>query len=359
MAASRHLFQLLTLVVAGWLQRQQAEMIEYLKAENRMLRQKLGGRRILFTDAERRLLARKAYAIGRKALAEVNPIVTPDTLLRWHRELVARKWTFIERRRPGRPRTRAEIEALIVRMATDNPGWGYTRLMGAMSNLGCKVGRGTVRRILKDHGIEPAPTRGKQMPWSVFLKAHWKLLAASDFFSVEVWSWQGLVTYYVLFVIELATRRLGIAGITTHPDRSWMLQMARQLTDAVDGILVGKRYLILDRDAKYCEQFREFLKREGVEVIRLPPRSPNLNAYAERWIGSARSECLSKLIPIGQGMLRRALRSFEEHYHQERNHQGIANALIMPRPVNERRDGPVARRPRLGGVLNFYERAAA
>jgi putative transposase len=244
-------------------------------------------------------------------------------------------------------------------MAGDNPGWGYTRLMGAMRNLGYKVGRGTVRRILKDHGIEPAPTRGKQMPWSVFLKAHWKLLAASDFFSVEVWSWQGLVTYYVLFVIELATRKVCIAGVTTHPDASWMLQMARHLTDAVDGMLVGKRYLILDRDAKYCEQFRAFLKREGVEVIRLPPFSPNLNAYAERWVGSARSECLSKLIPIGQGMLRRALRSFGEHYHQERNHQGLGNALIMPRPVGNRRDGPVMRRPRLGGLLNFYERAAA
>jgi transposase InsO family protein len=167
------------------------------------------------------------------------------------------------------------------------------------------------------------------------------------------------VTYYVLFVIELATRKVCIAGVTTHPDTSWMLQMARHLTDAVDGILVGKRYLILDRDAKYCEQFRAFLKREGVEVIRLPPVSPNLNSYAERWVGSVRTECLSKLIPIGEGMLRRALRSFGEHYHRERNHQGLGNSLIMPRPVGNRRDGPVMRRPRLGGLLNFYERAAA
>ena len=191
------------------------------------------------------MLARKAYAIGGKALAQLNPIVTPDTLLRWHRELVARKWTFLERRRPGRPSPRAEIEALIVRMAIENPGWGYTRIKGAMSNLGYQVGRGSVRRVLKDHGIEPAPTRGRQMPWSVFLKAHWKLLAASDFFSVEVWGWQGLVTYYVLFVIELATRKVCIAGMTTHPDTNWMLQMARQLTDAGDGILVGSKRLTL------------------------------------------------------------------------------------------------------------------
>jgi transposase InsO family protein len=197
------------------------------------------------------------------------------------------------------------------------------------------------------------------MPWSVFLKAHWKLLAASDFFSVEVWSWQGLVTYYVLFVIELATRRVCIAGVTTHPDTSWMLQRARHLTDAVDGILVGKRYLILDRDPKYCEQFRAFLKTEGVEVIRLPPRSPNLNAYAERWVGSIRGECVSKLIPIGQGMLRRALREYGAHFHHDRNHQGLGNVLIMPRVSFDHREGPVIRRTRLGGLLNYYERAAA
>jgi transposase InsO family protein len=229
---------------------------------------------------------------------------------------VARKWTFVNRRRPGRPRTRADIETLIVRMATENSGWGYTRIQGALSNVGHRVGRGTIRRILKEHGIEPAPMRGKEVPWSVFLKAHWRLLAASDFFTVEVWGWQELVTHYVVFVIELATRRVCIAGITTHPDTHWMLQMARQLTDAVDGILLGKRYIILDRDTKYCEAFRAFLTREGIEVIRLPPRSPNLNAYAERRVGSARTECLSKLIPIGQGMLRRALRSFEEHLSQ-------------------------------------------
>src|ERR1700674_3505762 len=129
------------------------------------------------------------------------------------------------------------------------------------------------------------------MPWSVFLKAHWRALAASDFFTVEVWSWSGLVTYYVLFVMELATRRVCIAGITKHPDTQWMLQMARQLTDAVDGILLGKRYLILDRDTKYCQAFRDFVKREGIEVIRLPPRSPNLNAYAERWVRGVRDEC--------------------------------------------------------------------
>ena len=167
------------------------------------------------------------------------------------------------------------------------------------------------------------------------------------------------MTYYVLFVMELATRRVCIAGITTHPAAQWMLQMARQLTDAVDGILLGKRYLILDRDTKYCPAFREFVKREGVEIIRLPPRSPNLNAYAERWVRGVRDECLSRLIPIGQGMLRGALREYRAHFHQERNHQGLGNVLIMPDVSSVHRGGRVIRRPRLGGLLNYYERAAA
>jgi putative transposase len=144
MAASTSLLQFLLMVVAGWLQRQQAATIDYLKAENRMLRARLGGRRIVFTDAERRQLAEKARALGRKALHELGTIVTPETLLRWHRELVARKWTFVEKRSPGRPRIRGELVALVVRMATENRGWGYTRIHGAMANLGHKLGRGTI-----------------------------------------------------------------------------------------------------------------------------------------------------------------------------------------------------------------------
>jgi putative transposase len=194
MAVSTNLLQFLLMLAAGWLQRHQAAAIEYLKAENRLLRERLGGRRIVFTDAERQRLAEKARAVGHKALHELGTIVTPGTLLRWHRQLVARKWTFVERRRPGRPRTREELVALVLRMATENGSWGYTRIQGAMANLGHRLGRGTIRSILKAHGIEPTPDRGRTMPWSLFLRAHWKVLAASDFFSVEVWSWTGLVT---------------------------------------------------------------------------------------------------------------------------------------------------------------------
>jgi len=197
------------------------------------------------------------------------------------------------------------------------------------------------------------------MPWSVFLKAHWKALVASDFFSIEVWSWHGLVTYYVLFTIELATRKVWISGITTHPDTNWMLQMGRNSLDAVDGPLLGKRYRIIDRDTKYCEAFRKMLASEGIEVIRLPPRSPNLNAYAERFVRSIREECLSKMIPIGQGMLRRALREHLENYHRERNQQGVGNVLLMPPSTEISHQGAVTRRQRLGGLLNYHDRAAA
>jgi transposase InsO family protein len=263
---------------------------------------------MFFTDAERRTLATLAKTLGRKALNGLDPIVSPATLLRWHRELVAKKWTFLERRRPGRPRTKLDIEQLIVRMATDNPGWGYTRIQGALLNLSIRLGRGTIRRILKDHLIEPAPTRGRRMSWSTFLKAHWRALAASDFFTVEVWGWTGLITVYVLFVIDLATRRVAICGMTTNPNDAWMMQMGRNLLDSETGALCGKRHLIVDRDTKYSTNFRQALGREGVEVIRLPPRSPNLNAHAERFVRSVRQECLAQLIPIGPEMLRRSLR---------------------------------------------------
>jgi len=203
--------------MACWLERHAAARIEYLKTENRALRAKLGRRRILFTDAERRSLATLAKEVGRKALNDLDSIVSPATLLRWHRELVAKKWTFLTRRQPGRPRTRIDIEQLIVRMGNENPSWGYTRIQGALNNLDIHVGRGTIRRILKDHLIEPAPSRGRRISWSTFLKVDWRGLAASDFFTAEVWSWKGQLTVYILFVIDFATRRVTICGLTTNP----------------------------------------------------------------------------------------------------------------------------------------------
>src|ERR1700682_13451 len=211
----------------------------------------------------------------------------------------------------------AEIRQLIVRMATENRDWGYTRIQGALANLGHEVGRATIATILKQHGIEPAPERQKRTTWQEFLKAHWDVLAAADFFTVEVWTATGLTRYVVLFVIELATRRVHIAGIASEPDSAWVVQCGRQLTDAVDGFLVGKRFLLHDRDSLFTEAFRETLAATGVETVRLPPQSPNLHAFAERFVRSIKESCVSRLILVGEGSLRQAVREFLAHYHHE------------------------------------------
>jgi hypothetical protein len=206
------------MITAGWVHRHQLIVIEFLQTENRLLKERLRGRCIRFTAAERTLLARKAKAVGRKALLKLDTIVSPDTLLRWHRRLVAQGWNFAERRGVGRPGIMRHISDLIVRMAQENPRWGYTRIQGALANLSHKVGRGTVANVLKRNGIEPSPERSRRTSWSTFLKAHWKVLAASDFLTVEVWTGRGLITHYLLFVISLADRVVKVAGITTRPD---------------------------------------------------------------------------------------------------------------------------------------------
>jgi len=250
------------------------------------------------------------------------------------------------------------ISELIVRMAQDNRSWGYTRIQGALANLNHRVGRGTIANVLKRNGIEPAPERSRRTPWATFLRAHWKVLAACDFLTVEVWTGRGLVTYYLLFVISLADRVVNIIGITTRPDESWMLQIARNVTDSQEGALNSKRYLIIDRDTKYSQQFRRLVQDSGTKVIRLPPMSPNLNAYAERFVRSIKDECLDRMIFVGQGSLRRAVAEYMAHYHAERNHQGLENRLIVP-AATEANDGKVHCHGRLGGTLNFYYRAAA
>src|SRR5215510_1964632 len=260
------------LLFTGWVNRHQQAVIDYLLEENRVLRA-VNGSRPRLTDDQRRRLAVKGHVLGRRHLAAIAGIVTPDTILRWYRRLVATKYNGSKTRRPGRPTTKPDIAALVVRMANENPTWGYTRIRGGLKHLGHDVGRNTIKAILKDHGVEPAPERRTKMPWKTFLAAHWDGLAAADFFTVEVLTVAGLIRYVVLFVIKFKTRTVEIARITSQPDENWMRQVARNLTDADDGFLRGMEHLILDRDPLYTAAFRDPLRDSGVKPLRLPARS--------------------------------------------------------------------------------------
>ena len=316
-------------------------MLAYLIEDNRVLRRQLGGRRSRLTDDDRRKLAARAYRLGRRALREVATIVTPDTLLRWHRQLIARKWTYARTgtRRRG---VLAEIRRLVGRIANENPTWGYTRIQGALKNLGHHVGRSTIARLLRTQGISPVPERPTS--WQTFLRAHWGAIAGSDFFTTEVWTWRGLVTFYTVFVIDLASRRVQILGSTPHPNEAFMGQVARTLTMADGGLC---RVLICDRDAKWSAPVRARLRDAGIRVIQTPCRAPNANAHAERFVRSIKGECLNRLIPFGERHLRQAVAEFVAHYHGERNHQGLRNELIDGEPATD--VGRIRRRQRLSG----------
>ena len=212
----------LLVCVASWMNHRQQLVIEYLQEEIRVLHEQLGKRR-RFNDDQRRRLAAKGKSIGRKGLARFASIVTPDTLLAWHRRLIAKKYDSSQKRKPGRPPTKVDIRELVLRMARENRSWGYTRIQGALANLRHEVGRGTIANILRQAGLDPAPDRRKGMTWKEFLRAHWSTMAATDFFTVEVWTPVGLVRYHVLFVMRLMTREIHIAGIVPEPAETWML----------------------------------------------------------------------------------------------------------------------------------------
>ena len=332
---------------------------EYLAAENRILKVQLNGRPKL-SDGDRKTLGEIGHRLGRKVLADVATIARPDTILGWYRKLVARKFDGSKARRgPGRPRIKREVEELIVRMASENRGWGYDRIAGALANLGYDISDQTVGNVLRRHGLPPAPERKRTTSWADFNRTHMDLLAGTDFFTAEVLTLRGLVTYYVLFFIHLESRRVAIAGITVHPNEAWMKQIARNVTMEGCGALRDCRYLLHDRDTKYTRSFRAIVASGDIGPLALPARSPNLNAYAERWVRSVKEECLSKVILFGERSLRRALKNYVDHYHAERNHQGKGNVLLLPRVNDRQREGPVWCRERLGGLLRYYHREAA
>ncbi len=333
---------------------------EYLVAENRILRNQITGR-VRLTDGERTTLAALGKRLGKQALAEVMSVVKPETLLAWHRKLIARKFDgSTYRRYPGRPRIDPAIEQLVVQFAQENRAWGYDRIVGALKNVGYTVSDQTVGNILKRHNLPPAPELKKTTTWREFIRSHRDLLVATDFFTAEVWTTCGLVTYYILFFLQVGSRKVHIAGITPHPNGPWMTQMARNSTMAEWGFLTPGQHVIHDRDTKFCSAFQETLQAAGITPITLPPRSPNLNAHAERWVRSVKEEVLSRLILFGEGALRQVLNEYGTHYHQERHHQGKGNELLLPRARKEGWDtNPIRSRERLGGLLKYDHREAA
>jgi putative transposase len=279
--------------------------------------------------------------------------VTPQTLLRWHRELVRRKWAQ-PRGKPGRPAVDRRLQQLVLRFARENPRWGYPRIVGELLKLGLRVSPSTVRRLILAAGLEPAPRRSG-LSWRAFLRQQAASTIACDFFTVETIS---LRRFYVLFIIELGSRRVHIAGCTRNPTGAWVTQQARNLS--FTGLFAQMRFLIHDRDSKFSAAFDEVFRSEAIKVIHTPIRAPQANAYAERFVRTIRTECLDWLLILGRRHLEQVLRTYSEHYNRERPHRGLA--LLPPAPTDATGSstvGPIHHRDRLGGLIHEYHRAAA
>lgn len=292
----------------------------------------------------------------RPRLSQVVLLFKPDTLLKWHRQLVRRKWTFTKSARRGRPPTSPELETLILRLAKENPRWGYGKLEGELGKLGYDVGRSTIKDVLKRQHVPPAPGRATQgSRWRTFLAHTQDEIIACDFFTVET-TW--LKPLYVLFFIVIGSRRVHVADCTANPTSAWVTQQARHLSWQSQDGTVPVRFLIHDRDAKFPVAFDTVFRSEDVTIIRTPVRAPNANAFAERWVRSVRQECLDKLLILGEGHLQRVLTAVVTYYNTARPHQGIDQRCPIPLE-SAARDGPIERRDILGGVLHDYYRRAA
>jgi putative transposase len=350
----------LLLLLARASEKELVQTVEYLKAENRILRRKLP-RQIEVTPAERLKLIKLGVRLGSK-LKDVITIVHPRTFARW----LSESSSGVKPRRRGRPRKPEQIRQLIADMAKET-GWGYRRILGVLQKLRLhNVSRATIRRILQEHGFDPGPKRGRGT-WHEFIQRHVKTFWATDFFTKTVWTLRGPVTYYVLFFIHLHTRRIHIAGMTPSPDGPWMAQMARNMsmTFAEEAVEFRPTHIIRDRDSKFTAQFCFILETDGIEFRPIPPRAPNLNPFAEAWVQRTKHEVLNHFIVFGESHLRHILASWLTYYHRWRPHQGLGNLPIgdagLPPPElldHFHRDDVVCHEL-LGGLLRHYERRAA
>ena len=304
--------------------------------------------------ADRAILAALARLLPSSQLRQLRLIISPRTLLRWHASLVRRRWTY-PRWAPGRPRTAKAIRALVLEMARDNPGWGYRRIHGELTGLGCTLAPSTVWQILKNAGIDPAPRRSGQA-WRAFLEAQAKTILAVDFFHVDTLFLRRL---YILFFIEHGTRRVHLAGITAHPAGSGT-QQARNLLMALEDHADSVKFLLRDRDTKFTAAFDAVFTAPGVRIIKTPVQAPRANAIAERWISSARRECLDRMLITGERHLRLVLREYVEHYNVHRPHRTLRKRppAGRERPLTMSQNVRVLRRDRLGGLIHEYTQVA-
>ena len=287
-------------------------------------------------------------------LKSIVRIFQPETIFRWHRELVRRKWTYPNQAKVGRPPISQEIKDLIVRLAQENSSWGYSKIEGELLKLGFQVSRTTIRNILDRHGIVPAPVRGGRISWRKLMTHYKSQILVTDFFTVETF-W--LQTLYVLFFLDLGTRRVYLAGVTANPTAQWVTQQARQLGWELEESDASFRFLIHDNDGKFADSFDAVFESVNMNIIHAPYQAPNANSFAERWIRTVRNECLNHILILNASHLRRVLKVYiEDYYNVARPHQGLHQQI----PLSHRQKsdtGPVHRRQVLGGIINDYYRA--
>ena len=349
-------------MLLGSLRSEHAKDVEIavLRHQLQVLRRRV--KRPEFRPADRAVLAALSGALPRRRWS--NFLVTPDTILRWHRRLVTRKWTHAS---PGggRPPLADQMVALILRLAQENPRWGYRRIQGELKKLGIRVAATSIRTVLLRNGLRPAPRRAS-VTWRAFLRAQASGILAVDFFTVET---VRFTTLYVLFAIELHTRRVRLVGVTDHPNGLWIVQRAREFSmnrePRTAGVTSEPRFLVRDRDSKFTRAFDAVFAADGIQTIKTPIQAPNANAFAERWVRTVRQECLDWMLIWGRRHLERVLNEYVRHYNDERPHRSLE--LLPPRAINKTsvvRVGAVAaavvrRRDRLGGLVHEYYEAAA